>query len=322
LFNGLDKLYQAVLEWGGSSGGQIASPMGREPVWVRRTVSGRTRSDLEQAVKESRTVLESVCVVGLGTVGGPTARYFARHGFPTYGCDINPQAAEGLGDTLLQSSTSLAELPLADLFIVTVDTGFRGDEPITANVFRACEAIRARGTPKLVSIESTVPVGTCRRVHQEVFGRRQRLVHVPHRWWAEDEARHGVGQTRVVGGVDEESVRLAVEFYAWAGIPLVPLSDIRVAELCKAAENTDRYLQIAYAELLKMICDENRLDFEELRRGMNTKWNVEVLEARDGIGGTCLPKDILYVKAAAPEVCHLLDGARSVDKIYREHLGK
>src|SRR2546427_3687292 len=71
-----------------------------------------------------------------------------------------------------------------------------------------------------------------------------------------------------------------------------------------------------------MICDENRLDFEELRRGMNTKWNVEVLEARDGIGGTCLPKDVLYVKTAAPEGCHLLDGARSVGKIYREQLGK
>src|SRR3989449_2940607 len=156
--------------------GADREPDGEGPVWVRRTVSGRTRSDLEQAVKESRTVLESVCVVGLGTVGGPTARYFARHGFPTYGCDINPQAASGLGDTLLQTSTSLAELPLADLFIVTVDTGFRGEEPITANVFKACEAIRARGTPKLVSIESTVPVGTCRRGPQEGFGGRQRLV--------------------------------------------------------------------------------------------------------------------------------------------------
>src|SRR2546428_13267937 len=45
LFNGLDKPYPAVLEWVGSSGGQIASPMGREPACVRRTVPGRTRSD-------------------------------------------------------------------------------------------------------------------------------------------------------------------------------------------------------------------------------------------------------------------------------------
>ena len=321
MFNGVDKPRHAVL-WMG----RFVRRAHRKPGGGSQYASGAPprgeRGQMEQAVEESRTILESVCVVGLGTVGGPTARYFARHGFPTYGCDINPQAASGLGYTLLQSSTSLAELPLADVFIVTVDTGFRGEEPITANVFKACGAIRARGTPKLVSIESTVPVGTCRRVHQEVFGGRQRLVHVPHRWWAEDEVRHGVGQTRVVGGIDDESVRLATEFYGRAGIPLVPLSDIRVAELCKAAENTDRYLHIAYAELLKMICDENRLDFEELRRGMNTKWNVEVLEARDGIGGTCLPKDILYVKAADPDVCHLLDGARAVDKIYREHVGK
>src|SRR2546428_8661452 len=176
--------------------GADREPDGEGPVWVRRTVSGRTRSDLEQAVKESRTVLESVCVVGLGTVGGPTARYFARHGIPAYGVDINPQAAEGLGDTLLQSSTSLAELPLADLFIVTVDTGFRGDEPITANVFRACEAIRARGTPKLVSIESTVPIGTCRRVAQGVFGGRRRALPRPPPPWGGERGPAGGGGAR------------------------------------------------------------------------------------------------------------------------------
>src|SRR3989442_3914312 len=164
---------------GGSSGGHIASPA-EGSQYASGAPSRGERDQMEQAVKESRTVLKSVCVVGLGTVGRPTARYFARHGFPTYGCDINPQAASGLGDSLLQTSTSLDELPLADLFIVTVDTGFRGEEPITANVFKACEAIRARGTPKLVSIESTVPVGTCRRVHPEgVVGGRRGAADVP-----------------------------------------------------------------------------------------------------------------------------------------------
>ena len=276
-----------------------------------------------ETVKEApRTAIASVCVVGLGTVGGPTARYIASQGVPTYGCDINPKAAAAFEGVLDEVSTSLEDLPLADLYVVTVDTGFRGEEPVTASVFKACAAIHDRGTPFLVSIESTVPIGTCARIADEVFGGEQRIVHVPHRWWFEDEADHGVRQTRVVGGTDEEAVRLAVDFYGRIGIPLVALADLRVAELCKAAENTDRYLQIAYAELLKMICDDNGMDFEELRRGMNTKWNVEVLEARDGIGGTCLPKDILYVKAASPARCHILDGARAVDAIYRTTLEK
>ncbi len=269
-----------------------------------------------------RTAIASVCIVGLGAVGGPTARFFAGTGVPTYGCDINPKAADALDGVLTETSTSLEWLPPADLYIVTVDTGFRGEEPITSSVFKACAAIAARTTPKLVSIESTVPIGTCARIHEEVFHGSVPLVHIPHRWWFEDEANHGVRQTRVVGGTEPAAVQMAVDFYGSVGIPLVPVAELRIAELTKAAENTDRYLKIAYAELLKMICDDNGMDFEELRRSMNTKWNVEMLEAREGIGGTCLPKDILYVKAASPMRCHILDGARAVDAMYRMTLPK
>jgi len=277
---------------------------------------------VEQPQESVQSEQESVCVVGLGTVGQPTAEYFISRKIPTYGCDLNPSAVERLKPSLQGASTSISALPLADVFIVTVDTGLRGDNPSTENVFRACEAIAKRGRPKLVSIESTVPVGTCKRLHEEIFAGDQPLVHVPHRWWAEETQTHGVRQARVIGGIDEASVRVALPFYNRAGIPVIPVADIRLAEICKIAENTDRYLKIAYAELLKLVCDENRLDFEQLRLAMNTKWNVEVLEARDGIGGTCLPKDILYLKAAAPEVCHLLDGARAVDRLYRESRGK
>lgn len=275
-----------------------------------------------QTQEKPRSAIASVCVVGLGAVGSPTARFFAKSGVPTYGCDINPKAAEALADVLDETSTVLADLPRADLYIVTVDTGFNGENPVTSSVFKACASIAALGPHALVAIESTVPIGTCERIHKEVFGGKQALVHVPHRWWYVDEDKHGVGQTRVVGGVDAESVRLAVSFYGSVGIPLVPVAELRIAELTKAAENTDRYLKIAYAELLKMICDDNGMDFEELRRSMNTKWNVEVLEARDGIGGTCLPKDILYVKAASPVRCHILDGARAVDAMYRTEKAK
>ncbi len=273
---------------------------------------------MEQPQESVQSEQESVCVVGLGTVGQPTAEYFISRKIPTYGCDLNPSALERLRPSLQGASTSISALPLADVFIVTVDTGLHGDNPSTENVFRACEAIAKRGRAKLVSIESTVPVGTCKRLHEEIFAGDQPLVHVPHRWWAEETRTHGVRQARVIGGIDEVSLEVALPFYSRAGIPVIPVADIRLAELCKIAENTDRYLKIAYAELLKLVCDENRLEFEQLRQAMNTKWNVEVLEARDGIGGTCLPKDILYVKAAAPEVCHLLDGARDVDRLYRE----
>ena len=261
--------------------------------------------------------IRSVCVVGLGSVGVPTAEHFASRGISTYGYDLSPRAVKSALSKLDDVSTSLADLPLADLYVVTVDTGLQGEVPFVENVFKACAAIAARGHPQLVSIESTVPMGTCRRLYDEIFEGQGDLVHIPHRWWAGDIAHHGVAQPRVIGSINHEAFALALDFYGRAGIPLLPVADIRIAELCKVAENTDRYLKIAFAELLKMICDEHDLDLEELRRAMNSKWNVDVLEARQGIGGSCLPKDILYLKAAAPGLCHILDGARSVDEAYR-----
>ncbi|MDR0373450.1 MAG: hypothetical protein LBI79_07850, partial [Nitrososphaerota archaeon] len=38
----------------------------------------------------------------------------------------------------------------------------------------------------------------------------------------------------------------------------------------------------------------------ELRNAANTKWNVDLAEARTGIGGECLPKDIKFLINAYP----------------------
>ena len=75
------------------------------------------------------------------------------------------------------------------------------------------------------------------------------------------------------------------------GIPMHPVSEVEIAELTKIVENAHRYLQIAFAEDLYLYCQANNINFAELRDSLNTKWNVNVLEPREGIGGHCLPKD-------------------------------
>jgi len=62
------------------------------------------------------------------------------------------------------------------------------------------------------------------------------------------------------------------------------------------------------------------MSFEDLRAALNTKWNVDVPEARDGIGRHCLPKDIRYVTSLASS--EILDSAMSVDVKYRAWLAK
>jgi UDP-N-acetyl-D-mannosaminuronic acid dehydrogenase len=143
---------------------------------------------------------------------------------------------------------------------------------------------------------------------------------VPHRYWAEEPDEHGVKQSRVIGGVDSESLKAGLEFYRDVlEVPLHVVSSVEVAEMSKIAEQAYRYVQIAFAEELRMICEESGLDFAEVRDACNTKWNIEILEARDGIAGHCLPKDIRYL-ASLTSFNTLMKGALAVDEQYRKWL--
>ena len=80
------------------------------------------------------------------------------------------------------------------------------------------------------------------------------------------------------------------------------------------------YLQIAFAEELYIYCQANNILFSELRDALNTKWNVEILEPRDGIGGHCLPKDTKMFLTSSKMRSKILQSAMEVDTLYRDLL--
>ncbi|MGN6347320.1 MAG: response regulator, partial [Candidatus Nitrosocosmicus sp.] len=105
------------------------------------------------------------------------------------------------------------------------------------------------------------------------------------------------------------------------GIPMHPVSSIEVAELTKIIENAHRYLQISFAEELYLYCKANGISFTELRDSLNTKWNVDILEPRDGIGGHCLPKDTkMFINSSEISKSKILQAAMQVDESYREFI--
>jgi UDP-glucose 6-dehydrogenase len=52
---------------------------------------------------------------------------------------------------------------------------------------------------------------------------------------------------------------------------------------------------------------------------VNTKWNIKLLEARDGIGGHCLPKDTQMYLNVAMNVLNLsiVEAAKIRDQYYQ-----
>jgi UDP-N-acetyl-D-mannosaminuronic acid dehydrogenase len=100
-----------------------------------------------------------------------------------------------------------------------------------------------------------------------------------------------------------------------------PVSSVEAAELTKIIENSHRYLQIAFAEELYLYCKANSISFTELRDSLNTKWNVEIMEPRDGIGGHCLPKDTkMFVNSSNTNKSKILQAAMEIDEDYIEYI--
>src|SRR5215475_6605278 len=123
--------------------------------------------------------IKTVCVVGLGYIGLPTAATLASRGVEVVGVDVNPQVVEAVNagqpyfsepdlDMLLRAATTLRKLRAttqpepADAFVIAVPTPFREDRsPNLDYVDQAADAI----APVLVAgnvviLESTSPVGT------------------------------------------------------------------------------------------------------------------------------------------------------------------
>lgn len=264
-----------------------------------------------------------VAVLGLGQIGLPVAQYIQAKGLEVWGYDISATTVGRVGKTeKFNATTNWKDLPQVDAYIVCVTTTQKNGSPDLSPVFDVCKLIAQKAKPSaLVSIESTIIPGTCKKIYDAIFQERIRLVHAPHRYWPAEPEKHGVNQLRVLGAVNEESLAAGLKFYKkLLGIPMYAVSTAEVAEMCKITENAHRYLQIAFAEELKMMCAKIGMNFDELRTALNTKWNVDLPEARQGIGGPCLPKDIRYVTSVAPS--EILESAISVDKKYREWLVK
>lgn len=321
--------------------------------------------DNQTNIHEGPRVFEKVLVVGLGQLGLPVAKYLADRGFDIYGYDINNTAMERAERIAsVKKATNLNEI---DVFIICVSTHkpedmFSPQVDGLLSIIKEISMEAKNGT--LLSIESTVPRGTSKRIF-EMLNHRLHVAHAPHRYYSLEEKEHGINQLRVIGGVCDCCLKNAIQFYGYPrsaiadvimdssdgscnsivlhgsatyggneivssssvgstkslGIPLHPVSNIEIAEISKIAENAHRYLQIAFAEDLYLYSQANGINFAELREALNTKWNVNILEPRDGIGGHCLPKDTkMFLQSSHSQSnSKILNAAMEVDRTYREY---
>ena len=281
--------------------------------------------DLKKKIDSKRAI---VGVLGLGYVGLPLAIEFSRAGLQVSGFDIDGEKVKALkeGKSYIKHispdairaalpgftpTTDFSKISDMDAIVICVPTPLnKNREPDMSYVFDTTKTVaKYLRKGQLVSLESTTYPGTTDedvRAILEATGLKAGsdfyLAFSPEREDPNNKDFNTRTIPKVVGGYDEESLKIAKAMYDQIVVKTVPVSSTRVAEAAKILENTFRAVNIALVNELKMTFMKMGIDIWEVIEAAKTKpFGFMPFYPGPGLGGHCIPIDPFYLTWKARE---------------------
>lgn len=285
-----------------------------------------------------------ITIVGLGKIGLPLAVQFAGRGHRVTGVDINPAVVDTVRDgrppfpgetdlaerleraigagTLEATTDTAAAVSASDAVVVVVplyvDDRYR---PEFSAIDAATAAIgRGLRPGTLVTYETTLPVGTTRDRLAPLLERASGLRAGIDFFLAFSPERVSSGRVfadlarypKVVGGIDPESARRAVELYR-SGLEFDDRPDLarangvwdlgsaEAAELTKLAETTYRDVNIGLANQFALYAKRIGVDFSDVVEACNSQPFSHLHRPGIAVGGHCIPVYPWFYLAGDPD---------------------
>src|SRR5688572_18178005 len=272
----------------------------------------------------------TVGVIGLGYVGLPLVLLFSESGYRVIGFDVDRKKTEALargesyirhigpervaaafGNGRAEATDDHDRLAECDAILICVPTPLGAHrEPDLSYVRVTAEAVAKRlRKGQLVVLESTTYPGTTREELLTRFNERGMacgtdffLAFSPEREDPGNEKYHTKNIPKVVGGIDEASLQVAVALYSSAIDKIVPVGSAEVAESSKLLENIFRSVNIALVNELKVVFDRMGINVWEVIAAASTKpFGFMPFYPGPGLGGHCIPLDPFYLTWKAAE---------------------
>ncbi len=286
-----------------------------------------TKKILEMSIDEIKIALSSgsitVCVVGIGRIGLPTALSFANSGLITIGLDINSKLVETVNsgiyplndepeydvifDKVINEKTFFAtskieeSVPNSDVILLSLPTPMNEHNIPDYSALRivAKQLNQYLSPGSIVIVESTIEPGF---VENELIslieGNRERLR-------SEENFKIGVcpetanpGEImkdfqklpRLVGGIDKISENIIFEIYNYVfPVELIRLPNCKTANAVKLTTNVFRDINIAFINELSLLFEKLDIDTMKVLDAAKAKYNFQVHYPGAGVGGPCLP---------------------------------
>jgi len=283
---------------------------------------------------------KSVSVIGLGYIGLPTAALLASKGYMVRGMDVSEHAVKTINkgeihivepdlDAYVRSAVAngklkaYLEVQASDIYIICVPTPFYDDLEIPKpNINYVREAAKSISphikVGDIVILESTSPVGTT-EIIREILQKSGvdtsaiSIAYCPERVLPGKIMTELVDNARVIGGLNSQSTKVVAAFYRTFVNGEILEAEANTAEMCKLTENSFRDVNIAFANELSVLCDNNGVNVWELINLANHHPRVNILQPSTGVGGHCIAVDPWFIVSADPKNSRIIKTAREVN---------
>ena len=320
-----------------------------------------TKKILEMNPDELKSALLSesitICVVGIGRIGLPTALSFANSGLTTIGLDINSKLIDGINSGIYP----LKDEPEYDLIFdkVISEKKFSVTTKITESVSKADVVLLSLPTPmdknnvpdysalrivaaqlseylqegSLVIVESTIEPGF---VENELISiienSKNRLI---------AEKNFGIGVCpetanpgeimidftklpRLVAGINEKISELIYELYHYVfPVELIKMPNCKTANAVKLTTNVFRDVNIAFVNELSILFEKLGIDTMTVLKAAQSKYNFQVHYPGAGVGGPCLPVNSYQLLNSAKKLgtsLKIVESGRKINEFMPQHV--
>ena len=240
---------------------------------------------------------------------------------------LNSNVWNEIKESSIDFTSDESKLKECDRIIVAVPTPV--DENYNPDLYplQSASEIVGKNLKKdtIVIYESTVYPGLTEEVCMPILekesnmicGRDFKIAYSPERVNPGDKVHRFENIKKIVSGMDEETLEEVAKLYSSVlknGV--FKAASIKVAEAAKVIENSQRDVNIAFANEIAMMCDTLKIDTNDVLDAACTKWNF--LNFRPGlVGGHCIGVDPYYLIQKTKDLGYnskLLSSARSVNE--------
>jgi len=316
---------------------------------IMKRITDMNDSEIVESIQSRRL---TICVIGIGRIGLPTALSFANSGLSTVGIDIN----EKLVNSINSGNFPLKDEPGYDVIFDKVinEKKFRATSNFSEGVNSSDVIVLSLPTPmneknipdysallsvaqklhdemfdgKLIIIESTVEPNFVEKNFLEILeGNDKKLKLGNHFGLGVCPETANPGQIlndfeilpRLVGAMDNHTQNLITKIYKHVfTVDLIPMPNCKTANAVKLTTNVFRDLNIAFINELALIFEKSGIDIMTVLEAAKTKYNFQVHYPSVGVGGPCLPVNsyqmINFAKNFTSKTFGLVENGRKINE--------